>query len=132
MNLNITSINMSIFLSKVFEYMISPMKTIVPRAVVATVRLRHERDHELVGWLCIAVLSALGPTSIACGQVREVVRSGGFQNIHYGHHAAENVEPTIVGGHMLMTGAGTKEVTQFIGASTEQVSRSAHLNLRTG
>jgi hypothetical protein len=39
--------------------------------------------------------------------------------------ATEKVEPAVVGGNMLMrAGAGTEEVTQFIEASTEPVSRS--------
>src|SRR3954468_18871001 len=53
------------------------------------------------------------------------VRSGGLQDGHYGRSAAEEVEPAVVGGNILMgTGAGTKEVAQFIVASTEPLSRS--------
>src|SRR5580693_10465874 len=53
------------------------------------------------------------------------VRLGGLQHAHYGRSAAEEVEPTVVGGSLLMrAGAGTEEVTQFIVASTEPVGRS--------
>jgi hypothetical protein len=54
--------------------------------------------------------------------------SGGLQDGHYGRSAAEELEPVVVGGNMLMcTGAGTEEVAQFIVASTEPVSRSRTL-----
>jgi hypothetical protein len=55
----------------------------------------------------------------------ERVRLGGLQQAHYGRSAAEEVEPAVVGGSLLMrAGAGTEEVTQFIVASTEPVGRS--------
>src|ERR1700723_2279794 len=51
--------------------------------------------------------------------------SSGFQDGHYGRGATEKAEPAVVGGHVLMgTGAGTKEATQFIIASTEPTCRS--------
>ena len=53
------------------------------------------------------------------------VPSGGLQDGHYGRSATDKEEPAVVSGNMLMrTGAGTKEVTQFIVASTEPLSRS--------
>jgi hypothetical protein len=56
----------------------------------------------------------------------EEVRSGGCKHVHCGRRAAEEVEPAVAGGRMLM-GAGTEEITQFIVASTEPVSRSLAL-----
>jgi hypothetical protein len=56
------------------------------------------------------------------------VRSDGLQDGHYGRSAAEEVEPAVVGGNLLMgTRAGTKEITQFLVASTEPLSRSRAL-----
>ena len=53
------------------------------------------------------------------------VRLGGLQQAHYGRGAAEEVEPAVVGGNMLMrAGPGTEEVAQFVVASTKPVSRS--------
>ncbi len=52
------------------------------------------------------------------------VRLGGLQQAHDGRGAAEKVEPTVVGGNMLMrAGPGTEEVAQFVVASTKPVSR---------
>jgi hypothetical protein len=53
------------------------------------------------------------------------VRLGGLQQAHDGRGAAEEVEPTVVGGNMLMrAGPGTEEVAQFVVASAKPVSRS--------
>ena len=46
---------------------------------------------------------------------RRALSLGGLQHAHYGRSVAEEVEPRVVGGSLLMrAGAGTEEVTQFI------------------
>jgi hypothetical protein len=51
------------------------------------------------------------------------VRLGGLQQPHDGRGAAEEVEPTVVGGNIICEGGTGEEVAQFVVTSTKPVSR---------
>jgi hypothetical protein len=59
------------------------------------------------------------------GRIGGHVGSGGVKGGQYGRSITERAEPPVVGGNMVMGAeARTEEVTRFIEASTEPVSRS--------
>jgi hypothetical protein len=79
----------------------------------------------------LAVLSALVQGGIT-GSMKDEI-SGGFQHTQDCCGAAKEVEPTVVGGDLLIgSGAGTEEVAQLVVGAQNSPADRGHLNPRIG